>query len=306
MGWATDHHGGDGMTVALRPPIPYFGAKQTVAERIVELLPPHLHYVEPYCGSLSVLLAKPPVRMETVNDLDNALMTFWTVLRDRPADLERACALTPHSRIEYEACRLSLKHGARCGDLEQARLVWVCLTQGRGGTLRSKGSGWRHFVAPRGSNRGMPGYLDSYVDRIAPAAERLHAVSLECMPALDLIAKYGDDPETLLYVDPPYVGSCRTHGDQYRHEMRDDQQHQALAEALHRCRASVVLSGYPSELYDRDLYADWQRVNLPTRTGNGAGDRGMDRIEVLWSNRMLGTQLGLFDVSATTPETEGA
>lgn len=42
--------------------------------------------------------------METVNDLDGDLISFWRVLRDRPADLARVCALTPHARAEFEAC----------------------------------------------------------------------------------------------------------------------------------------------------------------------------------------------------------
>lgn len=54
-------------------------------------------------GSLAVLLAKTPSRMETVNDLDQDLMTFWRVLRERTFELERACTLTPHSRAEHAA-----------------------------------------------------------------------------------------------------------------------------------------------------------------------------------------------------------
>jgi hypothetical protein len=92
---------------ALRPPLVYFGGKQTLAPRIAELLPDHLHYVEPYCGSLAVLLAKRPSRMETVNDLNQELVTFWRVLRERLADLEVVCSLTPHSRAEYEAVQLA-------------------------------------------------------------------------------------------------------------------------------------------------------------------------------------------------------
>lgn len=270
----------------MKPPFPYAGAKGTVAERIVSLLPDHVHYVEPYAGSLAVLLAKPPVKMETVNDLDGDLMTFWDVLRDRPEDLARACQLTPHSRAEYTRCRQELPDD----HLERARRVWVLLTQGRGGTLGSL-TGWRHFVVPRGSSIGMPGYLDGYVDRMAAATERLHAVSLECMPALDLIAKYGRDPEVLLYVDPPYLGSTRAV--LYRHEMKAEAEHRELAEALHACRAAVVLSGYASPLYDEDLYPDWYRVDLPTMTGNGR-DGAKDRVEVLWSNRPFAGQIDLF------------
>lgn len=79
----------------------YYGGKTRVAEKIAALLPAHEHYIEPFAGSLGVLLAKRPSRMETVNDLDGLLMTFWRVLREKPAELARACALTPHSRSEY-------------------------------------------------------------------------------------------------------------------------------------------------------------------------------------------------------------
>jgi len=64
-------------TAALQPPFAYFGGKSTLASRIVDLLPPHEHYMEPFCGGSSVLLAKAPSTMETVNDLDGRLMTFW-------------------------------------------------------------------------------------------------------------------------------------------------------------------------------------------------------------------------------------
>lgn len=265
----------------MKPPLSYFGGKTRVADRIAALLPTHGHYVEPFCGSLAVLLAKASSKLETVNDLDGELMAFWRVLRDRPAELARACALTPHSRAEC------VESADRDGmpQLEVARRVWVKLTQGRERGLRGASTGWRHFVNPSGTSIGMPDYLDAYVTRMAAAAERLHRVSLECLPALDLIAKYGAEPEVLLYVDPPYLGSTRDARNNYRHEMRSAAEHRELAEALHAARAAVVLSGYASELYDRDLYAGWDRHTIATSTGNAAA-RG--RIEVLWSNRPFG------------------
>jgi DNA adenine methylase len=273
--------------------MPYFGAKGRTAGQIVALFPPHGHYVEPYCGSLAVLLAKPPGQMETVNDLDHELMTWWRVLREQPTDLARVCALTPHSRAEYGAS--DREDGLP--DLEIARRVWVRLTQGRGGSLRGDKTGWRHYVDPAGSWASMPDYLDGYVGRMAAAAERLHAVSLECMPALDLIVKYGAEDGALLYVDPPYFGTTRSHRNNYRHEMRGEAEHRELSDALHAARSAVVLSGYASGLYDRDLYPGWDRVTLATHTGNATGDRS--RTEVLWSNRPLGNAPALFDMEAS-------
>lgn len=249
----------------------------TIAPQIAALLPAHSHYVEPYCGSLSVLLAKPPSDHETVNDLDHALVTFWRVLRERPEELARAAALTPHSRAEYDAA-VALN---AVDELELARQIFTKLTQGRTGRL--KRTGWRHYVNPAGCSASMPRYLEGYVERIAPAVERLQHVSLECKPALEILGKYGAEPDVLLYVDPPYLGATRGWDNAYRHEMRDEASHRELAEALHAARAAVVLSGYPSEIYDRELYAGWDRHTIATSTGQGG--RWDARTEVLWSNR---------------------
>lgn len=274
----------------MKPPFPYFGGKITLGPTIASLFPPHEHYVEPYCGSLAVLLAKQPSVHETVNDLDGALMTFWRVLRERPQDLERECALTPHSRSEYVACR----DLDGCDELETARRVWVDLTQGRAGMR--KATGWRHVEDPVGTPTSMPGYLSGYVGRIAPAAARLAGVSLENKPAVELIAKYGRHPEVLLYVDPPYLHSARTGStwNGYAHEMRTDAEHRELAAVLRGCAAMVVLSGYASSLYDLELFPDWHRREFPATTGQGGV--WANRTEVLWSNRPLAdSQPSLFE-----------
>lgn len=265
------------------PPFAYYGGKSKLAGKIAALLPEHRHYVEPFAGSLAVLLAKPLSRMETVNDLDGAIITFWRVLRDRPKDLARVCALTPHSRTEWESCR---DIDDADDELEQARRVWVRLSQGRSG--RFYRAGWRHYVDPGNVGTAFPAYLDGYIDRMAGAAQRLHHVTLECRPALELIERYGAHPDVLLYVDPPYLGSTRKNDRSYRHELLRDDEHRELAAALHTCKAAVVLSGYASDLYDTDLYPDWTRRTFTTGTGQGPDGAGWsNRTEILWSNRPL-------------------
>ncbi|GLZ09608.1 SAM-dependent methyltransferase [Actinomadura sp. NBRC 104412] len=276
----------------MKPPLAYYGAKTSIGPRIAAMLGPHEHYVEPFAGSLAVLLAKRPSRMETVNDLDEHLMTFWQVLRDRPADLIRVCALTPHSRAEHLAAYQPVPADHPDQPLEAARRVWVRLSQGRTGTLRQ--TGWRFFIDPAGSSTSMPGYLTGYVNRMAAVAQRLSQVSLECRPALDVITAYGAEPDVLLYVDPPYLGSTRSRN--YRYEMGSASDHRDLAAALNSCRATVVLSGYESPLY-QDLYADWHRHRIPS--GTSQGGHWSSRTEVLWSNRRFPVPDSLFD-------TEGA
>lgn len=273
--------------MSLSPPMPYFGGKQRIADRVVELFPPHMHYVEPFAGGLSVLLAKPPSALETVNDLDGDVMTFWRVLRDQPDDLARVCGLTPHGREEYLA---SYDRPEDLTDLERARRIWVQLTQGRAGNLRK--TGWRFYADAAGTTMGMPSAIAGYLSRLLPAAARLANVSLECRPALEVISSYGH-PTTLLYVDPPYLRETRS-GMGYRHEMPDEADHRELAELLNGTPASVVLSGYRSPLYD-ELYADWTVHEIAATTGQGSVWK--ERTEVLWVNRDLHDVLPFGEVS---------
>ncbi len=285
----------------LKPPFPYYGAKQHIASWVARHLPSHEHYVEPFAGSLAVLLAKARSPQETINDLDEELMAFWRILRERPDELERACLLTPHARAEF------LGSLTRDGtdDLERARRVWVQLTQGRGASTLITKRGWRNRHGPRTS---LPRYLAAYAGRIPQAAERLAGVSLECRPAEELIEAYGRCPSVCLYVDPPYLATTRSSVG-YRHELGDGPGHERLAEALHATRCSVVLSGYPSALYDR-LYAGWSRVQCSSQTVRGGVVK--ESTEVLWIKKSRHrsanqrAQLTLFaDSVETVPEEKG-
>src|SRR5262249_23224548 len=142
----------------MKSPVPYFGSKQRVAPWIVSLLPAHAHYVEPFGGSLSVLLAKQPAPIETVNDLNRDLMTFWRTLREQPMHPARACPLTPHSLAELEGA-----FEAAEDDIEIARRVWVRLTQARSNGLEARRTGWRRIIGPN-NGVSMPGYINAYLD----------------------------------------------------------------------------------------------------------------------------------------------
>lgn len=259
----------------------YYGSKHRSANWLIGLMPPHQGYVEPFAGSLSVLAQKSAVKIETVNDLDDNVITFWRVLRDRTEDLERACSLTPHSRVEH-AESIPLRPDPY-DELEHARRVWIRLAQGRAGQLRR--TGWRFHAAATGTGSGMARRLDQYVGRFAAVATRLRSVSLECRDGLDVIRDYGRDPANLLYVDPPYLGSTRTGStDGYALEMRGDDQHRELAEVLGDCKAMVLLSGYDSPLYTR-LFDGWERYEFATWTGQGNSRAA--RTEVAWANYQL-------------------
>ena len=113
---------------------------------------------------------------------------------------------------------------------------------------------------------------------LSVVSERLKEVQIEHGDALTIIRRY-DEPGTLFYVDPPYIQGSR--GKQwnraaYANEYTDEQ-HRQLADVLHAVKGKVVLSGYPSPLYDK-LYRDWRRVERKACKDNGT----KAAVECLW------------------------
>jgi DNA adenine methylase len=277
--------------VGVRSPVTYYGSKMRIAPWLVSLMPRHAHYVEPFCGGLSVLLAKPPSTLETVNDLDGDLVTFWRVLRDEPEEFLRVCELTPCSFAEFEQAK-AVPYPDGITDVERARRVWVALTQSRQ-RVRGAGTSWKSEVD---RTRRSPPTMTEWTTRLSETAERIRNVRLESAPAVEVVERYGGCDSVLLYLDPPYPMSARKTDGDYLFDSMRDADHADLADALHRCRAAVMLSGYGCELYD-DLFGDWYRYTVPAQTDPVTGaDR--HRVEVVWSNRRLSSQLDLFGRSA--------
>ena len=257
----------------MKPILKYPGAKWRIADWIIDHMPPHESYVEPYFGSGAIFFNKPPCRIETINDMDGEIVNFFRVCREKPLELARAVYFTPWSREEYMrsfGCDL-------CNDVERARrfAIQCWMTFGAGNT---KQRGWRHSTG--GKKDGGPdnpklwGRLPGVIQEVS---ERLLAAQIENRPALDVIAQFDGD-RILLYVDPPYVRSARaTRADAYNHEMTDAD-HGELLKALISHKGMVLLSGYNSDLY-QDMLRDWLKVEKST-----TAESGKRRTECLWIN----------------------
>ncbi|HET8629306.1 MAG TPA: DNA adenine methylase, partial [Thermomicrobiales bacterium] len=112
----------NGMEHRLQPILKYPGAKWLLAPWIVAQFPPHRVYLEPYFGSGAVLFAKPPAPIELVNDLDSQVVNLFRVIRERPAELAQALALTPWAREEFTRANAEPE---TTDDVERARLFLV-------------------------------------------------------------------------------------------------------------------------------------------------------------------------------------
>jgi len=282
------------MNKPTRPVLRYHGGKFRLAPWILQFAPQHKVYVEPYGGAASVLMLKDRAHAEVYNDMDDELCNLFAVMRDQGDELRDKLTMTPYSRTEF------LQSYVRHADpVEQARRTIVRSFMGFGGAAASgKKTGFRSnssrsHTTPAHDWVNYPSCMDAMI-------ERLRGVTLENQPALDTIASH-DAATTLIYADPPYPHSTRgrmatqpKYRDYcgYRYEM-DDADHVELACALHQVRGMVIVSGYACPLYDRELFAGWERHER-----RALADGARHRTEVVWLNQACSEalhQYGLFE-----------
>jgi len=98
-------------TSNLRAPFPWFGGKSRAASIIWERFGDVANYVEPFAGSLAVLLARPsPPRTETINDLDCHVANFWRAVQADPDAVAKWCDW-PVNEADLHARHLWLVQG---------------------------------------------------------------------------------------------------------------------------------------------------------------------------------------------------
>lgn len=271
------------MSAPSRPVLRWHGGKWKLAPWIISHLPKHRVYVEPFGGGASVLLRKPRAYAEVYNDLDDEVVGLFRVLRDpeQAACLTEQLRLTPFSRADFlEAYTLS------SAPVEQARRLIVRSFMGFGSNAHAAkldGRANTGFRANSSRSGTTPARDWSNYPEVLPAiVERFRGVVIENRDAVAVMAAH-DGPQTLHYVDPPYLQSLRSPGNPYclkhlyRHEMTDADHRRVLATVCDLA-GMVVISGYPSAIYD-DALDGWRRIET-----RALADGARQRTEVLWLN----------------------
>lgn len=250
-----------------RPILRWHGGKWLLAPWILQHLPKHKVYVEPFGGAGSVLLRKQRSYAEIYNDLDGEVVNLFRIARDRGNELLHALELTPFAREEFVQ-----SYGHDVDPLEQARRTVARSFMGFGSNAHNCATGFRSNSNRSGTTPAHD--WRNYPSSLSALIERLRGVCIENRDAA-LVMQTHDSAETVHYVDPPYVMDTRDKGSDYRYELTDSD-HERLAETLHSLQGSVVLSGYAGSLYER-LFKDWRRVERAA-----LADGARKRTEVLW------------------------
>lgn len=276
------------------PVIRYHGGKFRLAPWVLQHFPPHTCYVESFGGAAGVLMQKERSYAEVYNDLDGDIVNLFRVLQgeDTRNALTELLILTPYARAEFE-----LAWEPTDNPVDRARRTIIRAQMGFGSAGATKGvTGFR--IDTKRKYGTAQALWSKYPEQIATIGRRLTGVLIENRPATEVI-KAHDGPETLHYVDPPYVHGTRYEsaksGRYYRHEMTDAD-HQALLDTLLETDGMVVLSGYSSDLY-QDALEGWSMNSVSARISAGRGSS--TRQECMWINpaamhglQQSGLQLG--------------
>jgi site-specific DNA-adenine methylase len=172
----------------------YPGGKNSSYQTIINLIPPHEVYIEPFAGSGAILLNKRPAR--------------WSIAIDRDASA-----------------------------------------------------------------------VEGLLATIAGRDDLARATTIICDDATRWLTEYRFTGLEFVYADPPYLmSSRRQHRQLYRWELATENEHRQLLAILKSLPCKVMISGYWSELYEREL-AGWEMETFEAVTRGG----GM-ATEYLWMN----------------------
>jgi DNA adenine methylase len=234
----------------LKTIIKRYGGKWNLAKWILEFIPEHTTYLEPFCGSAAVLFQKEPSKAEFINDLDERIINAFKVIRSEPEQLAAILWATPYSSENWR--------NEPKTDMEAAALFIAASSQFYAGA-----TGTSTFSVDRGhANKNKAAVWADWFLRVLPAAARLKNVQLLKMDAIEFIDKFRDREDFIFYVDPPYLG----HESEYCCKV----DYPALVDCLNSVKGKVIVSEHARA---KDYFMRWnvksRVVTSRCRTGKG-------------------------------------
>jgi len=262
----------------VKSPLQWVGGKFYVADWIINLMPKHDIYVEPFFGAGWVFFKKPKSQVEVINDIDDRIYALFKVLSDEELFqkfLEKVWFVGASEKIFVEMLeRLS----SGDGDIVERAVAFFYVNRfSLSGNLDNK------FVVWKMHNKALA--YEGVKDSLLKIHERLKGVCVLNRDWKDVVLRY-DGENTLFYLDPPYVLEMRNSEGIYACEMSDEE-HEELVDICLSLRGKVILSGYRNRIYEQLEENGWVRLDKEVKLRAGAVETGKERekrIESVWLN----------------------
>ena len=261
----------------MNSPFKWVGGKSRLRKFIIPILPEHTCYIEPFAGAAWVLFGKPPSDVEIINDIDQELVNFFRIVKEKPEELIASFEWELVSRAEFE--KLASMDLSQASDIERAHRFFYIIMAGWGGELNYPR--FATSITDGGHGNRLIGGLKTLRKRLEPVHERLRTVIIENLDWLECVDRY-DRPGTVMYLDPPYPGN----GANYFHNMRDWDAHQKLADRLAHSECKWIVSSYDKPEI-RHMFGDAYFTSIQSSSGMSEKKNGSSRVlnrEILITN----------------------
>lgn len=219
----------------------YIGGKFNIAPWIIENLPDHKNYVEPFGGMAHVLIQKSPSDFEVYNDINELIVNMFKVLQDEVKlnKIIKYLELSPVSRKYHD----DIRHGNYIIPEDDDNLVkcynllYLSKTSFSGQLFENKSLPSWSFNRKKVRSTIAIG-LNNFPTNLLKVVQRLKQVQYDCLDFKKCIETY-DSTETLFYCDPPYYNL-----EGYYKGNFDKQDHIDLANILNNIVGKAVVSYY--------------------------------------------------------------
>jgi len=199
-----------------------------MALRIVDMMPDHKQYVELFFGAGWVFFKKEQSKYETINDLDNDLITFYRVLQNHLEEFVKQFKFLLSSRKIFE----DWKNQIECDgltDIQRAVRYYYIQKHAFSGRVKTRTFGVSKMRYPRIN-------LLRIEEQLSELHLRLMRVQIENLPYERCLTTY-DSKDTFYFLDPPYYQKPF-----YKHNFDNISDFEILRDNLSRIKGKFIMT----------------------------------------------------------------
>lgn len=233
-----------------KPLFGYMGGKTKVSKQILNYIPDHKIYVEPFCGSLALLLSKGYKNVsdnnyrEVINDSDENLISFFMHVRDNYLELFNLIDNIEYSNNAVDIDLYSLDKN----DIKKAAFYFLKINSSFGGNCykQKKDIGYGLYA-----QNHVYAYLNKTL-MLKALSERLKNCYIFNEDYKKTISRF-DSKDTFIYLDPPYFNTEKYIGNKINY--------QEFPNFIKGLKSKWILSHYYDD-YIKENFNDYNIIHL--------------------------------------------
>lgn len=266
----------------------YPGGKDYIKKEIIQRMCGHTMYFEPFFGSGKVFFEKQKAQINILSDINPEIINFWEIVRNMPEVLVKGLSAIQYCREAFEIWRDDAVSDLNStpNRITSAMRFFILHQMSRGGMKKDFSDSKRQR---RGMDEGESAFK-SNVGNIFQASMAIQNCNIIVASAIEVLNKYGDNPNALFYLDPPYYNILGLYQfemavgtNKEEKENNSLEQHLELLGTIRQKRAKILISGYDSDLYRKAL-SDWNLTLLNVKNRMGQGKTLNESVECIWRN----------------------